>query len=89
MIDALISSGAIVWVALGVLLFEAVVVLSWARSRATRMSFLANGLSGACLILALRAALIDAGALPVAVWLGLGFVAHLADVALRLRRSAR
>lgn len=89
MIDALISSGAIAWIALGVLLVESVVVLGMARSRATRVSLLANGLSGACLILALRAALTGAGALPVAVWLGLGFVAHLADVAMRLRRSAR
>ena len=48
-----------------------------------------NGLSGACLILALRAGLVDAGALPVAVWLGLGFVAHLTDVVMRLRQSCR
>lgn len=89
MIEALISSGAIVWIALGVLLLEFVVVLSLVRNRATRMSLLANGLSGACLILALRAGLVDAGAVPVAAWLGLGFVAHLTDVVMRLRQSAR
>jgi hypothetical protein len=27
--------------------------------------------------------------LPIAVWLGLGLAAHLADVAMRLRQSAR
>lgn len=89
MIEALISSGAIAWIALGVLLLEFVVVLSLVRNRVTRMSLLANGLSGACLILALRAGLTGAGAVPVAVWLGLGFVAHLTDVVMRLRQSAR
>lgn len=89
MIDAVISSGAIVWIALGVLLFEFLVVLGLVRNRATRISFLANGLSGACLILALRAGLVDAGTLSVAVWLGLGFVAHLTDLLMRLRQSAQ
>jgi hypothetical protein len=89
MIDTIISSGAIAWIALGALLLELMIVLGLARSWATRMSFIANGLSGACLIMAFRAALIGAGTLPIAVWLGLGLAAHLADVAMRLRQSAR
>ncbi len=39
--------------------------------------------SGACLMLAVRAALIDAPWQQVATWLLLSLVAHLADLALR------
>jgi len=42
--------------------------------------------SGACLMLAVRAALIDAPWQHVATWLLLSLVAHLADLALRWSR---
>ena len=45
-------------------------------------------LAGAALMLALRAALTDAGWPCVAGWLLLGFAAHVADLALRWRRRA-
>jgi hypothetical protein len=48
-------------------------------------SLVANLLSGLFLILALRAALVGAGATAIGIWLGLGFLAHLADLAFRLK----
>jgi hypothetical protein len=42
-------------------------------------------LSGLCLMLAVRAALIDAGWVWVAVWLTAGLVAHLLDLFRRWR----
>jgi len=46
-------------------------------------ALIGNLLSGACLMLAVRAALIDAPWMHVAAWLLLSLVAHLADLALR------
>ncbi|MCA3556134.1 hypothetical protein [Aestuariivirga sp.] len=56
------------------------------RRRNTRLllCFVANGLAGASLVLALRAALQQSGWLFVAVYLVGGLLAHLADVVLRL-----
>ena len=42
--------------------------------------------SGACLMLAVRAAVVDASSAEIAFWLGLSLVAHLTDLGLRLRR---
>ncbi|MDP3898076.1 MAG: hypothetical protein Q8Q62_15510 [Mesorhizobium sp.] len=86
---ALIDDGSITLVAIAVLLVELVFLWLAARRRSGMRfaPYLANGLSGLCLILALRAALLDSGAGPVALWLGLGLVAHVADVVGRLRRS--
>lgn len=52
-------------------------------------SFAANGLAGASLVLALRAALQQAGWLFVAIYLLGGLLAHAADVALRLIAAGR
>ena len=86
MIESLVSSGAIAWVALGVLGFEFLLVLCLARARATLLPFAANALSGAFLILAFHAALTGAGVTAIALWLGLGFTAHLGDTLMRLNR---
>lgn len=57
----------------------------WRRQKTLLLlSFVANGLAGAALVLALRAALTQSGWLFVAIYLGGGLLAHLADVVLRL-----
>lgn len=87
---ALIDDGSITLVAIAVLLLELVILWLLARrdSAMRYMPFFANGLSGLCLILALRAALLDSGAAAAALWLGLGLLAHLADLASRLRQRS-
>jgi hypothetical protein len=53
----------------------------WRRRQGLVMfSFIANGLAGAALVLALRSALLGAGWLFVAIYLLAGLLAHLADV---------
>ncbi len=43
-------------------------------------------ISGACLMLAVRAAVIDAPSAEIALWLALSQIAHLTDLGLRFRR---
>ena len=43
-------------------------------------------ISGACLMLAVRAAVIDAPSAEIALWLALSLIAHLTDLGLRFRR---
>ena len=86
-IGYLVSTGVIAWVALGVLVFEFLIVVAVSRGRAgLLLPMAANALSGACLILAFHAALTAAGTTQIAVWLALGFMAHLVDTFMRLRR---
>ncbi len=86
MIASLVSTAAVTLIALAVLAAELVLVVVWWRRGVIRLGpSVANILSGATLILALRAALLDQRAEIVALWLGLGFVAHLADLLLRRR----
>ncbi len=60
----------------------------WRRQRTfLLLSFVANGLAGASLVLALRAALQQSGWLFVAIYLGGALLAHVADVVLRLSAS--
>lgn len=42
--------------------------------------------SGGCLMLALRSAVLDAPPVEIALWLALSLVAHLGDLVLRFRR---
>lgn len=42
--------------------------------------------SGACLMLAARAAVVDAPSVEIATWLALSLIAHLTDLGLRFRR---
>lgn len=82
------AEGRIVFVALGLIAAEVALLLRLAASRPwlSRRAIVANALSGAFLLLALHAALTGAGSGRVALWLGLSLVAHLGDVAARLRR---
>ncbi len=43
-------------------------------------------LSGTCLMFAVRAAVVDAPSVELALWLALSLVAHITDLGLRFRR---
>jgi len=82
-----VESGHIASLALVVLALEVALAgyYFWRRQRTwLLLSFVANGLAGAALVLALRAALQQSGWLFVAIYLLGGLLAHVADVALRL-----
>lgn len=85
LIEGLVRDGTVALLALAVLGLEALAIL-FAAKRDARLPLLANAASGVALILALRAALLDQAPQWIALWLGLGFAAHLLDVFVRLRR---
>ena len=85
--EQFVNSGQIATVILVVVAIEVLVAgyYFWRKQRtALLLSFVANGLAGASLVLALRAALQQTGWLFVAIYLLGGLLAHLADVVLRL-----
>lgn len=82
-----VTSGQVAGVMLVALAIEIAVAAYyfWRRQRSfLLLSFVANGLAGASLVLALRAALQQAGWLFVATYLVGALLAHVADVVLRL-----
>ena len=85
----LFASGRVVDLILGLMALEGAGLLLL-RARTGRgpapAALLAFLLAGACLMLALRAALVGAGWGWVALGLAGGLAAHLADLALRWRR---
>jgi hypothetical protein len=86
-LEQFVNSGQVAGVILVVLAIEVAAFgyYFWRRQRTLLLlSFAANGLAGASLVLALRAALQQAGWLFVAIYLAGGLLAHLADVVLRL-----
>lgn len=85
--DEFIRSGRFADVILVVLAVEMVAVslYLWRQGRGRAlMSFVASGLAGGSLVLAMRAILQDSGWLFVAIYLAAALLAHLADIALRL-----
>ena len=78
---AFFATGHAVDLALAVLALELAWLIMWRRRPTARA--LTAALPGACLLLALRAALTGAGWMWVAVWLALSLPAHLADLARR------
>ena len=90
MIESLVLSGWICIVAIIVLGLEALLVLSLLKGRnggrKVLVPWVANLCAGLFLILALRAALFGSGAIAIAIWLSLGFAAHIADSWSRLSR---
>ena len=82
-----ILSGHVADVAIAILIAETVALIIWARrsGRTLPNGLIGNAGSGVCLLFALRGALTGAGAGWIALWLTLGFVFHLADIAIRLR----
>jgi len=84
----LFTSGRIVDLILALVVLELVVLaVVWTRSRrgVSPLALAANLASGACLLLALRAALTQASWQVAAAFLAAAFVAHLADLAQRWR----
>lgn len=90
--ETLIDSGRVVDLVLGVLILElsmaglfreALRRRSGGRLLATQL--LVGALPGAALLMALRTALTDGTWQGVAVWLGLSFILHLADLIVRAR----
>jgi hypothetical protein len=82
-VSALFETGRIVDLLLALVILESAVL--WAYRRASgrgvpTSALIANLASGACLLLALRAALSGAGWEWVAFWLAAALVAHLIDL---------
>lgn len=88
--EQFVASGQVAAVILVVLAIEVAAAgyYFWRKQRTILLlSFVANGLAGASLVLALRAALQQSGWLFVAIYLLGGLLAHLADVVLRLNAT--
>lgn len=85
---ALLESGRLIDIILGLMVLEAVALLAW-RTRTGRgpsaVAILVNLAAGACLMGALRAAIVGAGAGVILGCLALALVMHVADLAVRLR----
>jgi hypothetical protein len=85
----LIESGRLIDWIIGAMLLEAVALWLWHRWRGSGLApqavvtLLASGL---CLMLALRAALLDDPSWAVAGWLGAAGIAHVADLWVRWGR---
>jgi len=86
----LFATGRVVDLILALMVLEALVlVVLWARTArgVPPLSLIVNLAAGACLLLALRAALTDSGAVVTGGLLALALVVHLADLALRWQRG--
>jgi hypothetical protein len=85
-LETLFTSGLVVDIALVVVGIEFIVLL-WRRPAGTRQAAIIDLICalgpGACLMLALRAALTDGAPLSVALWLTASLPLHLVDVARR------
>jgi len=77
-VSGFVLSGHIVDLIIAVLALEVLVLAAWRR--AGLVTPVVAALPGACLLLALRAALTDAGWIWIALWLTAAFPAHLADL---------
>jgi hypothetical protein len=85
-----IASGHIVDLILAVMIAEAIGLLliwRWRRMGIAPVPLLANLAAGACVMVALRAALTGASPATLASLLGLSFAAHLIDLAVRWQRK--
>lgn len=82
--ETLVQDGTVTLFAMGFLAVEVLALLLVAQR--PPLPVIANGLSGLFLILALHAALLGQSLSATAIWLGLGGLAHLADLMFRLDR---
>lgn len=90
--SGLFESGRIVDLILVLMAVEAVVFFIIARCMPGRVplgGLVLNLAAGASLLLALRAVLTGADWRIIGIWLGLAFIAHLADLVFRFDRSDR
>ncbi|MFO1151796.1 MAG: hypothetical protein U1E62_25755 [Alsobacter sp.] len=82
------ASGAIAQLVLGLMFFEAALLVVLLRARpGALVPLLANLASGACMIMALGAALTQAEWTTTATWLCGSFLAHGTELVLRLRAA--
>lgn len=85
----LFESGRIIDLILVVMVLEAAIIAAFAWTFPNRFptrGLLCNLAAGAGLLLALRALLTDSSWMMVGFWMGCALLAHLCDLALRLRR---
>jgi len=85
-LELLVTSGTVTLIALTVLVGEVAVLLFLRRDGHRLWDLVANALSGVMLILALRSSLLAEGAIPIATFLALAFIAHVAGLLARFRR---
>jgi hypothetical protein len=86
--DEIIKSGFATDIVLIIMAVEAVMITFFMRRNGLNSSvpgFLAALLAGACLILALRAALNGSGFGEIALFLALSLLAHLGELVLKIR----
>jgi chromate transport protein ChrA len=82
------ASGRLIDLILGLVLIEAIALTLLYRLTGKGVAirdWVGLLLAGVFLLLALRVALTDAGWIWIGLWLGLAFIAHLADLAMRWR----
>ncbi len=85
----LIGSGRAIETILGLMLLEGAALALWYRRTGHGVApgdLLATLLAGGALLLALRAALVGDGPIPIGFWLFVALLGHLADLARRWRR---
>jgi uncharacterized membrane protein len=82
---SLIESGAFIYMVLGAMAVEALLLR---RHILRNPSILAGLTAGGCLMLALRAALIDASTLQVTIWLGASLLCHGLELLFWLRHKS-
>jgi hypothetical protein len=84
MLGAFFSSGAVAWLILSVMAIEALVLAKLMAKSGNYPAVLAGLAAGACLVLALWAALTRRDVLEIALFLGMSFVAHVMEIRLWL-----
>ncbi|MDO9383908.1 MAG: hypothetical protein Q7T86_13710 [Hyphomicrobiaceae bacterium] len=88
--ETLFANGRIVDIVIAFMALEAVALLvgtRWLNGRLGNVDIVLLLVPGLFLLLAMRAAMTDAGWIAIAAWLLAALVAHLADLARRLRQG--
>ncbi|MDJ0908190.1 MAG: hypothetical protein QNI99_03285 [Woeseiaceae bacterium] len=89
MLENLIASGRIVDIMLAVFVLEIAALRLFRGKQIRLLPLLANIGAGGSLMLALRAALTEAGWMWIAIWLVAALVFHVWDLSYRLRPAAQ
>ncbi len=83
-LDAFFASGAVAWLILAVMALEAVILVKLMSGSGLGGAIVAGLAAGACLVLALRAALTQAHVLEIALFLAMSGIAHVIEIRLWL-----
>jgi uncharacterized membrane protein len=75
--EAFFQSGNVVWLIIFVMIVEAILLLRYFKNAPAMAASLA---AGACLVLALRAALLHQNWTYIAMFLSFGFVFHILEI---------